>query len=122
MVELRRDGQLHYTAKFSDAKRTLPGAKQIFRLPDRDVIALSTECSGDFGQAEPLLRPVINRGELVEPLPSLAKARARSAASIEALPPQFRDLDTVYNYQVDVSPKLIELAESIRSDVQLARQ
>jgi nicotinate phosphoribosyltransferase len=122
MVELRRGGQLHYTAKFSDEKRTLPGAKQIFRFADRDVVALSSECSSDFGEAEPLLRPVIHSGELVEPLPTLTRARSRAAAAVAALPAPFRSLDTVDPYRVDVSQRLIELAESIRNDVQLTRQ
>lgn len=122
MVELRRGGELTYTAKFSDEKRTLPGAKQIFRFADRDVIALGTECSSDFAQAEPLLRPVIHSGKLVETLPTLAKARSWASAAVAALPAELRSLDTVTPYRVDVSQKLIELAESIRNDVQLARQ
>ena len=42
LVEL--DGR--YTAKFSEDKHTLPGAKQVFRFADHDVIACSWECLG----------------------------------------------------------------------------
>src|SRR5581483_4297295 len=121
MVELRRNGEVHYTAKFSDEKKTLPGAKQIYRFKDHDVIALSSECNIDFAGAEPLLRPVINAGEIVEPLPSLDRARSRAAAAIAALPSPLRSLDTAEPYRVDVSPHLVDLAQSIRNDLQLAR-
>ncbi len=121
MVELRRGGEIHYTAKFSDEKRTLPGAKQIFRFPDHDVVALAAECSSDFVGAEPLLRPVIHGGELVEALPTLAEARQRAAAAIEALPGELRSLDTVDPYRVEVSSRLLDLAESIRNDRLVAR-
>jgi len=121
MVELRRGGEVYYTAKFSDEKQTLPGAKQIFRFAERDVIALGSECSSDFARAEPLLRPVIHSGKLVETLPTLTKARSWASAAVAALPAELRSLDTVSPYRVDVSQKLIELADSIRSDVQLAR-
>ncbi len=121
MVELRRGGEVHYTAKFSDAKRTLPGAKQIYRFKDRDVVALSSECSSDFEGSEPLLRPVIYSGALVEPLPKLAHTRSAAASAVAALPAPLRSLDTVTPYRVDISSRLIELAEGIRYDLQLAR-
>src|SRR6202171_3542312 len=49
-----------YTAKWSEEKASLPGSKQLFRFPDRDVLALAEEC-GPAG-AEALLRPVILKG------------------------------------------------------------
>ena len=121
MVELRRGGEVHYTAKFSDEKKTLPGAKQIYRFADHDIIALANECNSDFIGAEPLLRPVIHSGELVEPLPTLAHARSRAASAVAALPAELRLLETVAPYRVDVSARLIELAKSVRDDVQLTR-
>jgi nicotinate phosphoribosyltransferase len=122
MVELRRQGEVYYTAKFSDEKRTLPGAKQIFRFPDHDVIALSNECGVEFAGAEALLRPVIHDGELIEPLPTLGETRARAAETIERLPTRLRSLDVADEpYRVEVSPRLFELAESVRTDRHLAR-
>jgi nicotinate phosphoribosyltransferase len=120
MVELRRGGETHYTAKFSDEKKTLPGAKQIYRFPDRDLIALSSECRSDFAGAEPLLRPVLYGGELVEPLPTLTKARSTATAAVEALPAALRSLEAVDPYRVDVSKCLIDLAKGVRSGLQLA--
>jgi nicotinate phosphoribosyltransferase len=121
MVELHRGGEVHYTAKFSDEKKTLPGAKQIYRFAEHDVVALSSECNNDFAGAEPLLRPVIHAGEIVEPLPALDQARVRAASAVAGLPARLRSLDVAEPYRVNVSPRLIELAESIRNDLQLAR-
>ena len=38
MVELDIGGIKRFTAKFSEDKPTLPGAKQVFRFPDRDIL------------------------------------------------------------------------------------
>src|ERR1700730_10146536 len=85
LVEL--DGR--YTAKFSEDKHTLPGAKQIFRFANHDVIACSWECLG-CGPGEPearaLLRPVLLGGKLVEPLPNVSEARQFATESIKRLP------------------------------------
>ena len=86
MVEL--DGR--YTAKFSEDKHTMPGAKQVFRFAGHDVIACSWECIGcgpDGGEApRALLQPVILNGELVErPMRTATEARAWAADSLKKL-------------------------------------
>src|SRR5262249_19714791 len=51
-----------YTAKFSEDKHTLPGAKQVFRFASHDCVACSWECIGCEPSDEPsraLLRPVM---------------------------------------------------------------
>src|SRR5579863_1747356 len=75
LVELDIHGIKRFTAKYSEEKTSVPGAKQVFRAPHRDVIARSGEC----GNGEALLRPVLLGGELVEPLPSLEQSRERAA-------------------------------------------
>ena len=70
LVELEISGIKRFTAKYSVDKGSLPGAKQIFREPLRDVLARSGEC----GKGEALLRPVILGGRLIEPLPTLEQA------------------------------------------------
>ena len=72
MVELDISGIKRFTAKYSEDKTSMPGAKQIFRDVARDVVARSGEC----GKGEALLRPVILGGRLIEPLPTLEQARA----------------------------------------------
>ena len=70
------------TAKRSEDKGSLPGAKQLFRFPDRDVLALADEPTP--AGAEALLRPVILKGQLVEAAPDLETIRRR----VQALAPR----------------------------------
>ncbi len=117
MVELRKGETVHYTAKFSDEKSTRPGAKQIYRLGDHDVIALQTECSSDFGSS-PLVRPILLQGEQVESQPRIVEMRAYGQANVAALPQELLDLNGQVNYQVDVSARLEELTDSLRHQYQ----
>jgi nicotinate phosphoribosyltransferase len=108
LVEVDICGIKRFTAKFSEQKETLPGAKQLFRLPDRDVLARSAEC---FAGAEALLRPVILGGKLVEPLPDAHAARARTLESLAKLPPALRSLDVVASRPLEYSKDLLTLIE-----------
>jgi nicotinate phosphoribosyltransferase len=120
-VEL--DGR--YTAKFSEDKHTLPGAKQVFRFANHDVIACNWECIS-CGPGEPearaLLRPVLLKGELVEPLPALAATRQYAAESIKRLPTVIRSLfDTDQQYRVEHSRALMSLYEQVQNENGLLR-
>ncbi len=119
LVELKRGDALHYTAKFSDEKSTLPGAKQIFRYPDRDVLGLYNECNRDL-QGEPLVRPTIVAGKLVEPAPSIAQQRSSAQSAIAALPRELLSIEEQAHYPVEVSSRLLELAENIRQELQVS--
>ncbi len=119
MVELKRDGGTFYTAKFSADKSTLPGAKQIYRYADRDVVAHYGECSDKF-QGEPLLRPILTGGELVEPLPAMTAIQQRSQAMIAKLPGRLRQLGKVDPYSVEISPNLVAMAQNLREEMQPA--
>lgn len=85
LVEIEVDGIKRYTAKYSQEKHTMPGAKQVFRYRNRDLIACSWECptcpSGSE-QAEALLRPVMLGGKLIEPLPDAKEARAHCSQAL----------------------------------------
>jgi nicotinate phosphoribosyltransferase len=113
MVELDIHGIKRFTAKYSDEKISVPGAKQVFRAAERDVIARSGEC----GSGEALLRPVILGGRLVEPLPTVEQARARAAESIAKLAPALRELETVEPRNVIYSRELRELMERTRHNL-----
>ncbi|MGE5646297.1 MAG: nicotinate phosphoribosyltransferase [Acidobacteriota bacterium] len=103
LVEI--DGR--YTAKFSTGKITLPGAKQIFRRQDRDLIALDTERL----EGEPLMRRVVDSGKLVAPLPDAHAARAYAAQSLaQVKPPR----------AVEYSPRLLAALDEIRKHVEAA--
>ena len=105
LVELDVDGQRRYTAKYSPDKQTLPGAKQVFRYPDRDVVGCSAECSPNRpGDPDPvaLLRPVILGGNLVEPLPTATAARTHCAEAMKSIGA---------NHRVEYSFELLRVAE-----------
>jgi nicotinate phosphoribosyltransferase len=74
------------TAKWSEDKTSLPGAKQLFRFPDRDLLALASEPPPQG--AEPLLRPVISKGQLVGEPPALESIRQRAAESMRTVKPR----------------------------------
>ena len=94
---------MFYTAKFSADKSTLPGAKQIYRYADRDVVAHYSECSNEF-KGEPLLRPILTQGELVETLPPMQGIQKRSQAMVAALPRALARSRAVEPYSVELSP------------------
>jgi nicotinate phosphoribosyltransferase len=87
LVEINRGGEVRYTAKSSPDKQTLPGAKQLFRFPDHDVIALQHECASG---AEAMLKPVIIGGRLIEPLPATEEIRLRARAALTPWPSAMR--------------------------------
>jgi nicotinate phosphoribosyltransferase len=114
LVELKRKGTVHYTAKFSDEKNTRPGAKQIYRLADSDILALQTECSDTFGSS-PLIRPIVINGDPVESGPGIVDMRSYAQTSVAALPSELRDLDHSVPYRVEVSERLEALTDSLRN-------
>jgi nicotinate phosphoribosyltransferase len=120
VVELKKDNIQRYAAKFSDDKITVPGAKQIYRNQDCDLVALYSQCSSDF-RGQPLVRPVISKGQLVEPVTPIAKIREHAKSAIAALPKELYSLEKSVPYEVQFSPRLIELAESIRLERQLVQ-
>jgi nicotinate phosphoribosyltransferase len=107
LAELDIRGIKRYTAKYSTEKSTLPGAKQIFRMESRDVLARSGECGG----GEALLRPIMLGGKLLEPLPDATAARTRALESLARLPEKYRSLDPVEPYPVEHSEELDLLIE-----------
>jgi nicotinate phosphoribosyltransferase len=114
LVELEGGGVRRYTAKFSEDKVTMPGAKQVFRYPDRDVIA----CASENAPVETLLRPVILNGTLAEPLPDARAARERAAQSVRRLPEACRRLQDAEPYPVEYSAALKALLEEARRSVE----
>ena len=73
------------TMKLSEGKPSLPGAKQVWRASEVDVLGLSEE----ENDGEPLLVPVMERGRRVRS-EALQDSRARARAQREALPARDR--------------------------------
>ena len=113
LVEVDISGIKRFTAKMSEDKSTLPGAKQIFRFEDHDVLARSGECS----RGKALLRPVLLGGKLVEPLPDLNAARARAAESLGKLPESLRSLEPAEPWPLRYSRDLEALIERTRRNL-----
>lgn len=113
LAEVDIQGIKRFTAKYSDQKVTVPGAKQVFRAEERDVIARSGEC----GKGEALLRPVLLGGRPVEPLPTLEDARQRARESMAKLEPALRGLAAAEPRNVIYSRELRELIERTRQNV-----
>ena len=113
MVVLDISGIKRFTAKYSDDKVSIPGAKQIFRDEARDVVARSGEC----GKGEALMKPVILGGNLVEPLPELGQARQRAASALAKLPPALRQLEVGEPWPVIYSRELRDLIERTRQNL-----
>jgi len=104
LVEIERAGKTRYTAKNSPDKQTLPGAKQLFRFPEYDLLGLHNECAGG---AEAMLKPLIIGGQLIEPLPPVAEIRERACAALAPWPSGTR--------HTGHSLLLKKLAEDLRS-------
>ena len=116
LVELKVNGTQRYTAKFSDEKSTLPAAKQIYRYPAQDTLALYSECSCDF-EGEPLVKPIMIDGGVIEPLPSTSAIQAHAKKAIAALPPDLLSLSKPAPYPVQISPSLLQLADSLKNEL-----
>ncbi|HXK04444.1 MAG TPA: nicotinate phosphoribosyltransferase [Verrucomicrobiae bacterium] len=113
LVEVEICGIKRFTAKYSDDKGSLPGAKQVFREKSRDVLARSGEC----GSGEALMRPIILGGNLIEPLPALADSRQRAAESISRLPEPWRALEPCNPWPVIHSRELRELIGRTQANI-----
>ena len=125
LVEVERDGHLHNVAKFSAAKVTYPGRKQVYRKSvDRgggtvrlagDIIALESE---QVVGAEPLLGPAMAGGKRVSPAEPLKEAQQRCRFQVERLPASLRELRTApAPYAVHYSARLEELLGELRERV-----
>ena len=122
IVELRHGDHRRYTAKFSEGKRTLAGAKQVFRFSGQDIVGSSSECIGCLPGGEPaeaLLRPVILNGSLVEPLPNVHHARGRALERVKRLPSSLRTLFEAKDpWPVNYSKELLALNDEVRRSLE----
>ncbi|MFF5973338.1 nicotinate phosphoribosyltransferase [Streptomyces sp. NPDC012769] len=103
--------------KFSAAKATAPGPKQVFRGPGlRDVIGLANE--EPPAGTEPLLRTVMRRGLRVDPPDTLAAARARFEADLAALPEEARRIEEPVAPRPALSTRLSALTTVVRHRIE----
>jgi len=102
LVEIETDGIVRQTAKRSPEKSTLPGAKQLFRYPEYDLLALTDECAGG---SKAMLEPWILGGNLIRPMPTAEEIRERAKSNLAQWPSGDR--------RTELSVELKELNESL---------
>jgi nicotinate phosphoribosyltransferase len=123
LVEVERGGKIREAAKFSEAKVTYPGRKQVFRHSTAageiktDKIALDGEPSEG---GEPLLVEVMRGGRRLAPPEDLSVLRGRCVASLGHLPQRYRQINRRAVYPVRYSKKLDAMLERVRRRVSAA--
>ena len=108
--------------KESSGKMTYPGRKQIFRhygetetlhvtsLQDRLGLLTENPQPGE----KPLLQLVMQGGKTIQQPEAIAQIRQRTAATVESLPTQCRQLDNPTTVEVQISAALQELTEKTK--------
>ncbi len=120
LVEVEEQNERRLAAKFSDAKTTYPGRKQVFRFSDargeyyQDLITLEGEQPSG---GEPLLVPVMRGGKRIAAAPPLAELRERCLGSLHRLPGALRRLEPAGAFPVRYSPQLEALQEKVRQRI-----
>ncbi len=117
-VERIEDEQATATVKFSEdtGKSTLPSRKQLHRLYDaegnyvKDVISLWAE---DLQDGEPLLVPIVLKGELVYSFSDLAAMQAKTKTELAKLPEPYKRLTDAEEYPVVLSLGLKDVLEQL---------
>jgi nicotinate phosphoribosyltransferase len=121
LVEVERGGKVREAAKFSHAKATYPGRKQVFRRISAkgefagDTIALASESppKGD----EPLLVEVMRGGgRLAKPEP-VSALRERCIASLGRLPEKHRQIGRSTTYPVRYTKRLTAMRDEVKKRV-----
>jgi nicotinate phosphoribosyltransferase len=101
--------------KLSAGKTSPPGAKQVYRGPDGDVLALRDEPPPPGH--EPLLVPVMRDGRRLGGSEPLAAVQQRCRAGLAWLPPAARALRDPAPVPVRISEQLTTLQEQVASDL-----
>lgn len=110
-------GRMIPTTKFTSSirKATLPGKKQVWRRIENnmfveDIITLWDE---EVEGAEPLLIPIMIKGEIVYDFPELEEIRKYCMKQLSALPEKYKRIRGSKTYPVKISEKLKELRNEL---------
>ncbi len=109
------NGKIHYTAKLTPGKESLPGKKQVFRSYNddgtlrEDTIGFETE-----NLANPLLTEYIKDGKLVKEMPTLDAIKEYIDAQLKELPEALKEINAVHQYPVKVSGKINDVVEQLK--------
>lgn len=107
--------------KESSGKMTYPGRKQIFRHYGETLHETSLKCDrlglvteNPQPGEQSLLQLVMQGGKAIQPPEAIAQIRQRTAATVESLPTQCRQLDNPTTVEVQISAALQELTEATK--------
>ncbi|GAB6071998.1 nicotinate phosphoribosyltransferase [Venenivibrio stagnispumantis] len=106
--------------KLSPQKITLPAKKQVYRIIkegiiQKDIITLFDE---KLEEANPLLKPFIINGELVEKnYPSLNQIKEKSLNNFKTLPEELKDIYKKYEFLPEISKSLKDIMEKLKKEV-----
>ena len=120
LVEVERGGKIREAAKFSSAKITYPGRKQVFRFANTkgqytgDRIALEGEPANG---GTPLLVEVMREGRRLAPPEPVSVSRDRCLAGLARLPERYRQIHRPAVYPVRYSKRLQTMLEKVRRRV-----
>ena len=118
LVELRRGSRAIPRVKLSPSKLTIPELKQVFRAYSssgrirQDTVSIYGE-PPPVAEAQALLTKVVEKGRLTCAVPPLSEVREYRRKQTESLPMEFKDLTTVAEPPVRLSPRLAELCEKL---------
>ncbi len=134
LVEQERDGKVSYKLKLSSEKATYPGKKQVYRRTDEsgnylgDIICLKFPSQHRFSDRNkcrhterrddtPLIRAVIENGELCCDMPSIGEIQARTLENLSHLNGKYKRLEDADEYPVKKSDELETLRESVQKEI-----
>ena len=122
-VERIEGEKVTVTMKLSEdtGKSTLPGRKQLHRSYDADgnyVKDVISRWDEDLQDGEPLLVPVILKGELVYSFPDSAAMQAKAKTELTRLSEPYKRLTDAEKYPVVLSPRLEDLLEQLTQNRQ----
>ena len=101
--------------KLSEGKVTWPGRKQVWRAYDSDgrmrgdILSLEN----DKQPGEALVVPVMRAGKRIAPAPTLAQIRERAACDLARLAGPLAQLESGFEYPVNIADALSALAKQI---------
>lgn len=112
-----KDGEnVRYAAKFSPGKLSLPGEKQVYRKLLRGKIEKDTiGLEGENNLGQPLLVPIFKKGKLVYKLPTNNERKDYVIKQFSQLPEKYKDIFKEHKSPLEVSAKVKELLELVRS-------
>ncbi len=106
--------------KLSSGKKTLAGAKQVFRYEkdgkyQEDVIGLREE---KIPGTKPLLKPLMQKGKRTRPAPDLNTLRQNIQQEISKLPRKLREIrPSQIFYPVSLTKNLLALQEKVEKEI-----